>query len=215
MQFYFEQYKLKLIYNSKQAYELLEEKYKQKRFGNYQNFETNIKENSNEIEKSELKKYKIKTYDDYKEYLCIDNYNNYYIFKEKKPMEYTVLLDQYTIEDKIFLDEYNRVADSEKAQMNLNLFGQMINRHDYKSAYNKLNDEFKKEYFSNINDFIKYVKENMYNYCKFNYEEVTANESIYKIKTSILNKENEKESKTKRFIVELQEKGAYNVAFNM
>lgn len=215
MSFYYNQYIIKMLYDTQEAYNSLDEQYQQKRFGDYNNFNEYIENNRQKLEKSEIKKYKIETYDNYKEYLCIDNYNNYYIFKETSPMEYTVLLDQYTIDDEIFVDQYNNANDSVKAQLNLNLFQQMLNRKDYEEAYSKLNETFKNEYFSTINEFKKYVEENLYEYGKLNFEEVTSIGNEYKIKTSITNMENAEENKIKRFIVNIEDDETYNIAFNV
>ena len=156
-------------------------------------------------------KYKIKEFTTYKEYLCIDNYGNYYIFKETTPMEYTVLLDQYTINDKIFTDEYNKKEDNIKAQMNLNKFEQMLNRQDFTSAYNVLNKDFKAKYFETEDKFKQYVLDNWFKYNKFDYEEVSGN----KIKTSITNRLNTgEESKTKRFRVDI-EKNEFYISFDI
>lgn len=215
MQFYFEQYILNMVYNPEKAYRLLDEDYRNRKFGDYQNFQKYTEENKNKIEQSKIIKYKIKELASYTEYLCIDNFNNYYIFKETAPMEYTVLLDQYTIDDEIFVEEYKKSNTSIKAQLDLTLFQQMLNRKDYEKAYSKLNETFKNEYFSTVNDLKKYVEENLYEYGKLNFEEVTSSGNEYKIKTSIVNMESADENKIKRFIVQIEEDGTYNIAFNV
>ena len=215
MLFYYNQYIIKMIYDTQEAYNMLDGQYQQKRFTSYDSFNSYIKENIQTIETSEIKKYKIKNYDDYTEYLCIDNYNNYYIFKETSAMEYTVLLDQYTTDDEIFMNQYNKANDSVKAQLNLNLFQQMLNRKDYEEAYSKLNETFKNEYFSTSSEFEKYVEENLYEYGKLDFEEVTSVGNEYKIKISITNMENQEENKIKRFIVNMEDDETYNIAFNV
>ena len=210
MTFYFNQYILNLVYIT-EIINLLDSVYKQKRFGDYSNFKEYVESNIEDLSSSFIMKYKIKEFTTYKEYLCIDNYGNYYIFKETTPMEYTVLLDQYTINDKIFTDEYNKKEDNIKAQMNLNKFEQMLNRQDFTSAYNVLNKDFKAKYFETEDKFKQYVLDNWFKYNKFDYEEVSGN----KIKTSITNRLNTgEESKTKRFRVDI-EKNEFYISFDI
>ena len=90
----------------------------------------------------------------------------------------------------------------------------MLNRKDYEQAYSKLNETFKNEYFSTTNEFEKYVEENLYEYSKLEFEEVTTGGNEYKIKTSITNMENQEENKIKRFIIQLEDE-TYNIAFNV
>ena len=211
LNFYYKQFILKMVNDTQSAYDLLDKDYKEKRFGDYTNFQEYINFNKQDLESSFIMKYKIEEFDDYKEYLCVDNYGNYYIFKETTPMEYTVLLDQYTINDKIFTDEYNKKEDNIKAQMNLNKFEQMLNRQDFTSAYNVLNKDFKAKYFETEDKFKQYVLENWFKYNKFDYEEVSEN----KIKTSITNRLNTgEESKTKRFRVDI-EKNEFYISFDI
>lgn len=166
---------------------MLDINYNNKRFENFDNFKDYIRENIEEIQKSSLAKYKIQNFDDYKEYLCIDNYGNYYIFKEDSAMDYTVLLDQYTIDDEIFINQYVQKSNATKAQMNLNKFNQMLNRGDYSAAYEKLNDEFRKKYFEDEKSFKEYVLKNLFRYNQFDYKEISGQDKEYKIKTEIKN----------------------------
>ena len=54
----------------------------------------------------ELKSYKIDKNNDYTQYVLIDNLENYYIFRETSVMDYTVILDTYTIDLPEFLEKY-------------------------------------------------------------------------------------------------------------
>lgn len=217
MAFYFKQYILNMVYDTEYAYSLLDNEYREKRFNSYEKFESYVKDNLEEIEKSILRKYNIKEFEEYNEYVCRDNYNNYYIFKETEPMNYTVLLDQYTIEDKVFIEEYNKEEDNMKAQMNLELFKQMLNRKDFNSAYNVLNEDFKKKYFETEEGFEKYISENLFEFCEFTYVDFSLDEGKYKIKTEIKNSasNSNEENIVKRFKVELLEEKNFLVSFDI
>ena len=216
MTFYFKQYITEMIYDTQKAYELLDEEYRNKRFGNYEKFATYVKNNSEDIEKSLLLQYKIETFDEYKEYICKDAYGNCYIFKEIKPMEYTVLLDQYTLDDKIFLKQYSQKEDKGKAQMNLEKFKQMLNRQDYTSAYDVLNKDFKAKYFSTENEFKNYILNNLFEYNSFTYTEIANGNKKYKITTRISDeKDYSKENVVKRFTVELLDDDKFCISFDI
>lgn len=216
MAFYFNQYILNMIYDTEYAYSLLDEQYKEKRFDNYEQFEAYVKGDLEEIEKSLLMKYQIEEFDEYKEYVCRDNYNNYYIFKEKEPMNYTVILDQYTIEDKVFVNDYNKQENNARAQMNLELFKQMLNRKDFSSAYNVLNEDFKKKYFETEESFEKYISENLFEFCEFNYVDFSKTNGKYIVKTEIKNLDNSNdENIVKRFKIELLEGTDFELSFDI
>ena len=212
--YYFKQFILSMIYDSQKAYELLDNEYKQNRFEDFSKFQEYINSNIDDLENSFILKYKVKEFDDYKEYLCIDNYNNYYIFKEKIPMEYTVLLDQYTINDEIFISDYNKKKGASRAQMNLNLFAQMVNRQDYSAAYNVLNKDFRDKYYKTEEEFEQYIKNNLFKHNEFVFEEIEGEESSFKIKTNIKNIEDSNQSKIKRFKINI-DKSNFSISYDV
>lgn len=216
MQTYFKQYIQNMVNNTNEAYLKLDSTYKEKRFPNYEQFEKYVTQNKEEIKKSFIVQYKIAKYADYKEYLCKDNYNNYYIFKEKEYMNYEVMLDQYTINDKIFLDMYSKQDKKGKTQMNLNKFEQMLNREDYTAAYNVLDVKFKEKYFESEEKFIKYIKDNFYKHNKFLYSNISVEEEKYKVDTIVSNELNSfKQKIVKRFKVELINNTNFSISFDV
>ena len=116
----FSDYKDNMLYNSEQAYNNLSEKYREIRFGGIETYNKYIEGIKEEISELFINKFSINKYDDYTEYICIDQYNNYYIFKETAVMQYTLQLDTYTIESEKFIQEYNASDDREKTMMNIN-----------------------------------------------------------------------------------------------
>lgn len=217
MSFYFKQYIKSMIYDTQYAYTLLDEQYRDKRFGNYDNFKIYVQKSNEVLEKSILMKYQIENFSEYKEYICKDCYNNYYIFKEIEPMKYSVMLDQYTTEDKVFAKEYNKQKNNdEKAKLKLNLINQMLNRKDYVSLYNSLNEDFKNKYFKSQDELEQYIKENLFEYSEFNYINVSEEEGKYKIKTEIKDLLNINEDiKAKRFKIELLDGLNFLISFDV
>ena len=215
MTFYFQQYNLNILYNTENAFNMLDKEYSEKRFGTYENFVNYINDNKEKIEKSFIQKYKIEKFKNYKEFLCMDNFNNTYIFLEKEPLEYTVILDDYTVTDVINNKIYREKDRNGKAQINAEKFSHMLNVKDYDKAYAVLDNKFKEKYFPNLEDFKKYIIDIFYNSNKFEFIEISKEEGKYKIKTKIINNENEEESFIKRIKVELLENGEYTISFDI
>ena len=65
-------------------------------------------------------------------------------------------VDEQTIQ----LDEIKQLSESDRMKRYIGNFFNSIEDGDYQSAYNVLNEDFKKRYFSNINEFTTYAKKN-------------------------------------------------------
>lgn len=191
---YMDSFKSEIINRTEYTYNnLLESDYKEKRFGSIDKFKEYVNNNKENIENIEISKYQIEDYEDYKEYICIDQYENYYIFKEKAIMNYTFVIDTYTIPTDKFKETYNSVSDERKVQMNIDKFFQMINRHDYKTAYNCLAESFKNNYFKTEQDFENYAKNKFFEYNSIEFKggsETGNNTYICKIQLSDITGQN-------------------------
>ena len=95
---YLESYKRMLLGNTDLAYQYLNEEYKTKKYGNVENFKNKIAKQKDMIKTINVSKYSTEIREKYKQYICIDQKGNYYIFQETAPMQYTVMLDTYTID---------------------------------------------------------------------------------------------------------------------
>ena len=167
---YIDYYKKILLAVPKLAYNYLEEDYKEKRFGDYETFYKYIQENKENIAKISLKEYLVEYYNGYSEYVCKDKYENLYIFDEKGIFDFTLKLDTYTVITDKFKETYENAEDYKKVQMNIDKFFQMINRQDYKTAYDCLAENYKENYFKTEDEFIKYAKNNFFTYNKISFQ---------------------------------------------
>ena len=177
---------------------------------------------------SSIEKYKINDKENEKEYICIDQYGNYYIFKDNGVMNYTVKLDTYTIDTEDFNNKYDNGSDQLKVGMNLEKIFQALNRKDYEYIYEKLDSTFKQNNFSTLNDFEQYAKENFYDINKIEYGKFQEKSGvyIYEILISdaqeIVSNDEEKndeqisENKIQRnFVVKLEDNKDFIFAFNL
>lgn len=158
----FENYKNCLINSSQKAYELLDNEYKKIKFKDINEFKEYIDNNISRIEDMEISKYKVNSYSDYTEYICVDQYKNYIIFRENKVMSYTAILDIYTVDITELVEEYNNGNEKEKVAINIEKVLSAINDKDYNYVYNKLDDTFKNDKFDTIEKFESYIKQNMF-----------------------------------------------------
>lgn len=179
--YYLEDYIYNVTTNIEKAYELLDEEYRENRFGSLEAYKTYVNSNLENIKNIKLDEYTTVKYDDYKQYVCIDTEGKYYLFRETAIMEYTLLLDTYTVILPEFVEKYNSASTAEKVALNINNFIQAINDKNYNYAYKVLNENFKNNKFSNQTQFESYVKNNLFekNIIKFGEYTVQNNTYIY------------------------------------
>lgn len=176
---YFNDYKYNMLNNVEKAYNSLDEEYRNKRFGSLEEFSKYIQENIDIFRDISINEYICNNKGDYTEYVCRDQNEYVYIFKETAIMDYTLQLDTYTIPSEDFIKEYTDANVKEKVTMNIQKFMDMINNHDYKSAYNVLNQEFKDKYFKTEEEFKQYIKNTYFEINRLGLKEFTDENGVY------------------------------------
>ena len=167
------------------------------------------------IQLSKFEQYKIIDKDTHCEIICKDELDNTIIFKERAVMNYTVILDPYTINLETVTQEYNAEAE-DRILLNIQQIAQMINMKDYDELYKRLNGVFKANNFNNIKDFKEYINKNFYKRCKFEYISSEKQESeYYIIKMQIRNESNKAEKKPLTIIMQLREGNDFEMSFNI
>lgn len=212
----FENYKTYLAILPNKAYEMLDNEFKQKRFGNIQNYKIYIDNYSSHLFNMELSKYKINHYSDYTEYVCMNQYGNYLIFREKKLMDYTVFLDSYTIDSIEFTERYNKSDEQQKVAMNIEKVIFALNSKDYHYVYAKLEETFKKNNFDTVEKFETYINQTLFERNVVEYDKFLKEGKTYmyqlKIKPS---EENEIDLRNATIIMKLLENNDYIISFNI
>jgi len=155
---YFDNFKELLLNNPEKAYEKLSEEYRNKRFGNYDEFIVFLRKNEEEISQIKASKYLVNDISGNLQYVCKDNYNNEYIFNTTGVMKYTVELDTYTIISDNFETSYKEAKEEEKVSMNIQKWIQMLNNRDYNAAYEVLDERFKSKNFATVEKFEEYMR---------------------------------------------------------
>lgn len=176
---YFTNYKSNLIYDAEFAFNCLEEEYRIKRFGNLDNFKQYIQQNLKEINQSQLKKYQVNNYENYTEYVCVDQYEKMYIFKEEEIMNFTLKLDTYTIPTEKFIETYQSKNEQNKVMMNIDKWVKMLNNRDYITAYNLIDETYRENNFGTQEQFENIMKEKLPLHYEIEYNSFTEENGTY------------------------------------
>lgn len=210
---YLTHYKINAINNPELEYEYLDKEYKEKKFGNIDNYKNYIEINKEWISNINLESYQVKKTDESTRYICIDQYGNYYIFTETAVMNYTVVLDTYTIDLPEFTEKYNSATEQQKVALNIDKFMQAINTKDYKYAYNCLAESYRNNYFKTQEEFETYAKENFYESSTIGYNEFDTHGEYYTYSVVLTDKKTG-EQKNKTFIMQLNEGTEFVLSFD-
>jgi hypothetical protein len=214
---YLNDYKNNALHNVEKAYNSLDEEYRNKRFGNLEEYKKYVEENKNDITNIALNRYDTAEQEDSIEHTCTDMNDNYYMFKETAIMEYSLILDTYTLDLPVFTQNYNEADSQGKVALNIQKFVDSINVKDYKYAYSKLADGFESTNFSNLQSFETYVKNTLYNKNKVEYVIFDEEAGLYTYKIRLVNKESEEGTNVveKTIIMSLGEGTDFTLSFNI
>lgn len=235
---YFDLYCFNMKYDIEEAYSRLDKEYAKIRFSTIQEFKEYVKaktelsntgkfRNYSEFENMEeyiaylssnkhleLKEYQVKREEQGTRYICIDNYNNYYIFYEKAPLNYTVMLDTYTINLPEYVSKYKNAEEKEKVVLNIKRFFTGIDDKNYGYSYSVLSEEFKNNKYPTKNDFVNYVKENFFEKNQIEYKNVEVEKGVYVYKIGISDaSKNTSEEKIFNIIVKLNSEADFEISF--
>lgn len=233
----FSNYIDRCLYNKELIYSYLDKEYNQKRFGSFQKFEDFIEKNRknymtygyiindegfDDIDdylsylrnsgNLEIESYKKTVEKDCVQYICMDNLQNYYIFRETAPMEYTLILDIHTIDLPEFTSKYEAATIEEKVGYNIEKIVDALNGADYNYVYEKLADEFKANYFKTYEEFEKYAKETFDIGNKATYKKYTESQDLCTYQITLQGKN---KTITKTIVMKLEEGTNFVMSFNV
>ena len=156
MEIYLEDFVFEVFNNTEKSYYMLDEEYRNKRFGGLEAYYKFLNEKQEQLKDIQILQYNIYREADYTLYKGTDNNGNYYWIRDNSYMDYKLMLDNYT------LDDYSNSNEQEKIEKSTQKFILMINSADYLNAYNLLTESFKNTYFPTEQDFISYIKANWF-----------------------------------------------------
>lgn len=239
---YFADYIKAMLTDSEEAYRLLDDEYREKRFDTIDkfnnfiqdnqdrltySFETEDKsvsdyddfdqyyENLNQNENFGLKQYSVEEFIDYTRYVCVDGCNNYYIFFVTNPGEYKVMVDSYTIDLEEFTEKYNSSSSDVKVGMNTQKITEAINAKDYQYVYNKLDDTFKTNY-PTVDSLKEDIENNLFHINLMEYTDFSQEGDVYIYQLTVKDAENiDTTEKKLTMIMDLQEGTDFRMSFSI
>ncbi len=210
-------YKELMLSNSNEAYKYLDSEYRNLKYSSIEEFQNFIVDNKVDINNLVMKAYSI----DKNKYICEDDKNNIYIFNVNNVLDYTVILDTYTVDLPEFTEKYNKLDDQGKVALNINKIFNAINEKDYSYVYSKLADSFKNNYFNSKNDLKEYLQNNIFNKNEVSYKEFKNqgnNLYTYKLLLTTNESDNGKENLKKismNIVMQLKEGTDFVMSFSI
>lgn len=166
-------YQKNALYDTQNAYKSLDAEYSKARFKDYSDYFNYVRNNVSKIKDLTLVQYSKNDKTGYVQYVCKDNYGNVYTVNATGIMEYTIILDDYTLYSE---SEYTSLTNEQKIKYNVNKIIKMVNTCDYVNLYQVLNDNFKSNYFKTQSEFETYLKQNLFEYNIVSLIEITERE---------------------------------------
>ena len=210
---YFEYYKGLAQYDYKQAFELLDEEYREERFNDdveeYHKYLQDI-----QIENVSIKQYKTEIEDNVTEYIAKNDNNTYYIFYENEPMNISILLDTYTKDIYQFINEYNNTNEQTKVGMNSEKIIMALNSKDYKYIYKKLDQDFANNNFGSLEGFENYMNQNFNAIYEATYYNSSKENNVY-VQPVTLKVKDSDEQKSLNIIMKLEEGTDFVMSFSI
>lgn len=181
---YLNYYTIMAVYFPDFAYNnLLDKEYRDAKFKNLEEYKTYVQNNKNMILNTAIATYNIYEKEEYIEYFIYDTNENYYIFRIKGIMDYSVITDFYTIDLEQIEEKYDASSEQEKVAINIQKVVAAIKDKDYKYVYNKLNENFKKNNYETLEKFEEKIRNIYTGRMKLTFEDFSneGNTYIYNI----------------------------------
>ena len=205
-----------LLYDHEAAYNHLNEEYRSKKFATLEEFNNLVASREEEYKTMVLAQYQVVQEDGYTQYVLVDQNGKYYIFNETGVMNYTTMLDTYTVDLPEFIEKYNESTSAEKAGMNMQKVVDALNNEDYIYIYSKLDDTFKANNFGSVENFEEYIKNNLYTSVNVEYSNYNSSGELHMYDVTFKDKNNtNSEPITKTFIIKLLEGTNFVMSFNV
>ncbi len=202
--------------NPEKAYNLIDEEYREKRFQNINNFKDYVKKMQKKWDLYAITQTSRTLLTENTDLIFKDNYENGYTIKVIAPMQFTIILDDYTIQTDEFKTKYNEASDDVKAVSCLDKFIKMINNKDYSASYKVLDETFKKNKFNTEKKYIEYIEKVFFDYNIATINSVEQNNGIYVYTVTLKSGNGVASDITKKTInIKLLEETNFVMSFNV
>ena len=170
--------------------------------------------NSNSKLDTNLKSLSEGSYNGKEAYIIKTEKDNRYTIIEDSPMEFTMILDDYSIVTESFKNKYKKSTDTKKIATNADKVMKMINTYDYVGLYNLLDYDYKNNNFANIDILINYINDNFYNSNIYEIKNIKTQNNSYISEIKVYkNNEQDSEYSNKKIIIKLGEDTNFTILF--
>lgn len=201
----FDRYKEEALYNPELAYESLDAEYKSLKFETLEKFNNYVEKTLKTNTDAKIEKYLLTEKDGYTQYVCIDNYGYYYIFRLVGLMDYSIILDAYTVDLPEFLEKYNSASSVDRVGYNIQKCLEAINNKDYAYVYDKLDFQFKAVNYPTLENFEKDIKAKLFDRNVVKKVSSYSEGSTYAFKLTIADAEGTEKEQDMTIIMQLKE----------
>lgn len=163
-----------LYYFPELVYNRLDEEYRNKKFPTYEKFQEFLNNNKKRLLTMQIDSYEKEETENYTQYFCMDKNEKYYVFRENAVMDYSLILDVYTVDIPKIVREYDSSGNSTKVVLNIGKLIEATRMNDYEYVYSKLNATFKANNFNTLEKFEQFIKQ------RYNPTEDTIEYKLYK-----------------------------------
>lgn len=159
IQMYYDNFKDLLYYETEKSFDKIDAEYKLEKFNNsLENYKKYMDNNIDRIMESSIIEYWLEEENNNPMYIFKDTNNNYITIKIKENMvDYSIILDNYTIETEAFKEKYSKLTSKEKIETNLGKVFKWIDEKEYNNLYMHLDETFKQNNFPNLQTFINFM----------------------------------------------------------
>ena len=200
--------------NPQKAYNMLDSEYKNSRFEDFNDFVDYINLTKKIYNQFYIQAYNVEKNNDSTEFIFNNTYNMYYKILATGPMEFTVLLDDYTIETEEFKTKYENADLQTRATTNVDKVMKMINSKDYSALYNLLDETYKANNFATIDSFIQYINTAFYNANYYTISNISEQGPYYLVTVTCKEKASTSaNTKENRIIISLGEGTNFTMSF--
>ena len=160
---YYEKYVYISINNPQESFEMLDEEYRLEKFNNdIQTYVDYLNLNIEDMRADSVTSYIEQEEDGYTKYEVQTANGKTFIIKEFDFMQYSILLDNYTVQSEEIVEEYNNLSSNSKVARNIRNIFTMLDNQDYEQVYSHLDNTFKQNNFPTIEQFKEYARNTLF-----------------------------------------------------
>lgn len=213
---YIKRFKEELIFSIDDSYKLLNEEYRNSRFGSIENYKNYIQKNMAKIQRFSPSQFKMEEIEDKLFYTIKDETNdNILILEQTAIMKFGIYLDRYTIDLPEITKSYNSGNDEVKLNINTEKLVEALNNKDYKYLYNKLNTTFKNNKFSDVNQFSSYISNKVFDNNAIEDVSYTKENEIYVCNIKLKNVDDKSKVTDLKVMIRLLEGTNFEISFEI